>query len=72
MSSIITFIQTIGPFFLLLGLLIFIHEWGHFAVARFFGVRVEIFSIGFGKTIWSFQYGETNYRVSIFPLGGFR
>lgn len=66
-----SFIETVGPFFLLLGLLIFIHEWGHFAVARFFGVRVEIFSIGFGKTIWSFRYGETDYRISIFPLGGY-
>ena len=42
-------LDAIGPFVLLLGLLIFIHEWGHFIVARMCGVRVEIFSIGFGK-----------------------
>jgi regulator of sigma E protease len=71
MTYITEFIQTVGPFFLLLGLLIFIHEMGHFAVAHFFGVRVEIFSIGFGKTIFKRKYGETEYRLSIFPLGGY-
>ncbi|MGE3759734.1 MAG: site-2 protease family protein, partial [Pseudobdellovibrionaceae bacterium] len=38
-----------APFFILLGILIFVHELGHFAVAKFFGVRVETFSLGFGK-----------------------
>ena len=61
----------IGPFFLLLGLLIFIHEWGHFIVARMCGVRVETFSIGFGKKIFNWQWGDTNYCVSLIPLGGY-
>ncbi len=71
MTYISELLQTVGPFFLLLGLLIFIHEMGHFSVARFFGVRVEIFSIGFGKTIFKRKYGDTEYRLSIFPLGGY-
>lgn len=65
------FLSGIGPFFLLLGLLIFIHEMGHFLVARYFGVRVETFSIGFGKKILKWRRGETDYCVSIIPLGGY-
>jgi regulator of sigma E protease len=65
------FFNGIGPFLLLLGLLIFIHELGHFAVARFFGVRVETFSIGFGKKILKWRRGDTDYCVSIIPLGGY-
>lgn len=61
----------VGPFFLLLGALIFIHEWGHFIVARICGVRVEIFSIGFGPTIFKFKWGDTDYRLSLIPLGGY-
>ena len=66
------FIQdNIIPFFLLLGVLIFVHELGHFSVAKFFGVRVETFSIGFGKKILSFKKGDTTYALSLFPLGGY-
>lgn len=66
------FIQdNIIPFFLLLGVLIFVHELGHFSVAKFFGVRVETFSIGFGKKILSFKKGDTTYAISLFPLGGY-
>lgn len=71
MTYISELIQTVGPFFLLLGLLIFIHELGHFSVARFFGIRVEIFSIGFGKTLFKIKRGDTEYRLSAFPLGGY-
>ncbi len=71
MTYLYELLQTVGPFFLLLGLLIFIHEMGHFSVARFFGIRVEIFSIGFGKTILKKKWGDTEYRLSIFPLGGY-
>jgi regulator of sigma E protease len=65
------FLSGIGPFLLLLGLLIFIHEMGHFLVARFFKVRVETFSIGFGKKIMKWRRGDTDYCVSIIPLGGY-
>ncbi len=71
MTYIYELLQSVGPFFLLLGLVIFIHELGHFSVARFFGVRVEVFSIGLGKTIFKFKRGDTEYRLSIIPLGGF-
>lgn len=61
----------IGPFFLLLGLLIFVHELGHYLVAVYFGVRVETFSLGFGKKIFSRKRGDTTYCLSIIPLGGY-
>lgn len=71
----ITHIQSLfsifGPFFILLGLLIFVHELGHFLVAKFFGVRVETFSLGFGKKILSYKKGDTTYCLSIIPLGGY-
>lgn len=54
-----------------LGFLVFIHEAGHFAVAKLFHVRVLVFSLGFGKRLFGFRIGETDYRVSIFPLGGY-
>src|SRR3979490_3143977 len=60
-----------APFFILLGLLIFVHELGHFLVARWCGVRVETFSLGFGKKIFQWQPGETAYCLSIIPLGGY-
>ena len=71
MESILYLLNTFGPFCLLLGFLIFFHELGHFAVARYFGVRVEVFSIGFGKTLLKFKRGDTEYRLALFPLGGF-
>ena len=54
-----------------LGLVIFVHELGHFAVAKWCGVRVERFSIGFGPVIWSFIRGETEYALSLIPFGGY-
>ncbi len=50
---------------------IMIHEWGHFATARRFGMRADRFFVGFGPTIWSFRKGETEYGVKALPLGGF-
>src|SRR5512133_2186136 len=54
-----------------LGLLIFVHELGHFIFAKLFGVGVEKFSLGFGPKIIGKQIGETEYRISAFPLGGY-
>ncbi|MEZ6049720.1 MAG: RIP metalloprotease RseP, partial [Planctomycetaceae bacterium] len=54
-----------------LGLVIFFHELGHFAVAKWCNVYVERFSIGFGPIIWSFRKGETEYALSIVPFGGY-
>ena len=58
-------------FIIVLGILIFFHELGHFLVARFFGVGVEKFSLGFGPRIFGKTIGITDYRVSAIPLGGY-
>ena len=62
---------TLLTFILVLGLLIFIHELGHLIAARHVGVRVETFSIGFPPTICGKKIGETEYKVSWIPLGGY-
>ncbi|HZD48204.1 MAG TPA: RIP metalloprotease RseP [Silvibacterium sp.] len=54
-----------------LGIMVLVHEFGHFAVAKLFGVRVEVFSIGFGKRLFGFRRGDTDYRISLLPLGGY-
>lgn len=56
---------------ILLGGLIFFHELGHYTVAKLFGVKVEVFSLGFGKKLISKRIGETEYCLSLFPLGGY-
>lgn len=61
----------IFAFVVVLGVLIFFHELGHFLVARFFGVGVEKFSLGFGPRILGKKVGITDYRVSAIPLGGY-
>jgi regulator of sigma E protease len=56
---------------LVLGVLVFVHELGHFLVAKWLGVRVLSFSIGMGPRLFGFRRGETDYRISLLPLGGF-
>lgn len=63
--------NTLFSFILVLGLLIFVHELGHFLFAKLFGVRVLKFSLGFGPKIIGKTIGETEYVISAFPLGGF-
>jgi regulator of sigma E protease len=58
-------------FIFVIGVLITIHEAGHFVVARMLGAPVEVFSIGFGKRLWGFERGGTDYRISLVPLGGY-
>ena len=55
----------------ILGFMILIHEWGHYAAAKLLGVRVEVFSIGFGKRLFGFRRGDTDYRIAALPLGGY-
>ena len=55
----------------LVGFVILVHEFGHYLAAKWVGIPIEIFSIGFGKAIYSFKDGETEYRLSIFPFGGY-
>ncbi len=62
---------TLVSFIFVLGLLILVHELGHFLVAKKLGVKVEKFSIGFGPRIAGFTRGETEYMISAFPLGGY-
>ena len=61
----------IFAFILVLGILIFAHEAGHFFVAKLFRVRVLVFSFGFGQRLFGFKKGDTDYRVSLIPLGGY-
>ena len=67
LSSIVSFLYVA----LGLGLVIFFHELGHFAVAKWCDVKVERFSIGFGPILWSTKRGETEYALSIIPFGGY-
>lgn len=64
-------ITTLLAVTLVLGVLILIHEFGHFITAKLFGVRVEVFSIGFGKRLFGWRKGDTDYRISALPLGGY-
>jgi regulator of sigma E protease len=59
------------PFIVILGILIFFHEFGHFIIAKLFGVKVLRFSLGFGKKVIGRQMGETEYQISAIPLGGY-
>lgn len=63
--------NTLLSFIVVLGLLIFVHELGHFIFAKLFGVRVLKFSLGFGPKVFGRTIGETEYVISAFPLGGF-
>jgi regulator of sigma E protease len=58
-------------FLIILGPLVIVHEFGHYIFARIFGVKAEIFSVGFGPRLWSRQMGETELRISAIPLGGY-
>ena len=63
--------QEIFGVVIILAVLIFVHESGHFLMAKAFGVRVLVFSLGFGKRLFGFRKGDTDYRVSLIPLGGY-
>ena len=71
MQDFQNFLITIVSVGFVLGIMILVHEFGHYAVAKLLGVRVEVFSIGFGKRLWGFKRGDTDYRVSVLPLGGY-
>jgi regulator of sigma E protease len=63
--------NTMISFLIVLGLLIFVHEFGHFIWAKLFGVKVLKFSLGFGPKLIGKKLGETEYLISAFPLGGY-
>jgi regulator of sigma E protease len=58
-------------FIVLIAVMVVVHEFGHFIVAKLCGVRVEAFSFGFGPRLFGVKYGETDYKVCVFPLGGY-
>jgi regulator of sigma E protease len=68
MSGFLTAVLAVG---VILGFMILIHEFGHYAVAKLLGVRVEQFAIGFGKRLVGFKKGDTDYRINALPLGGY-
>ena len=71
MEALWAFSRTIISFVVSLGILIFIHEFGHFVAAKLFGIKVERFSLGFGPRLLGKEVGDTDYRISAFPLGGY-
>jgi regulator of sigma E protease len=62
---------TVLAFTIVFGILVFVHEFGHFFMAKLVGVRVEVFSFGYGKRLVGFKKGETDYRISLVPMGGY-
>ena len=66
-----SFLIAVVSMAVVLGIMILVHELGHFAAAKWFGVRVDVFSIGFGKRLAGFRRGDTDYRISALPLGGY-
>src|SRR4026209_2780735 len=66
-----TFTSSIVAAVVVLGCVIFVRELGHFLVAKLFKIKVETFSVGFGPRLIGFRYGDTDYRISAFPLGGY-
>ncbi len=65
------FLVSTVAFVVLVGLMVIVHEFGHFAVAKLCKVRVEAFSFGFGPRLFGFKYGDTDYKVCLLPLGGY-
>jgi regulator of sigma E protease len=63
--------NTLLGMMLVLGVMILVHEWGHFIIARLFKVRVDVFSIGFGPRLFGWKWGDTDWRLSALPLGGY-
>lgn len=64
-------LQYTASFVVALGIIVFVHEFGHFATAKAFGMRVFIFSFGFGRRLAGFKWGDTDCRLSLIPLGGY-
>ena len=63
-----TIFGTLLAFIIVFGILVFIHELGHFVMAKLVGIRVEVFSFGYGKRLFGFKKGATDYRISILPM----
>src|SRR3954463_11840065 len=66
-----SFLHSFLAFIIILVPLVVFHEFGHFVFAKIFGVKAEIFSVGFGPRLWGRQMGETEFRLSAIPMGGY-
>ena len=66
-----TILGTILAFAIVFGVLVFLHEFGHFFMGKFVGIRVEVFSFGYGKRLFGVKRGDTDYRISLIPMGGY-
>src|ERR1700720_4308677 len=66
-----SFLRDLIAVSIVLGIMIFVHEWGHFIAAKLCGVRVDVFSLGFGPRLAGFKRGDTDYRLSALPFGGY-
>lgn len=66
-----SFVWSVVGFLVAMGLLVTIHEWGHYFIAKRFNIKVLQFSIGFGRSLYSKKIGETEYRLGVIPLGGY-
>src|SRR5438270_5607370 len=71
MHDLHTVVVAIIAFIILIGVMVVVHEFGHFALAKLCGVRVEAFSVGFGPRLFGFKRGDTDYKVCLLPLGGY-
>ncbi|MCJ7580208.1 MAG: RIP metalloprotease RseP [Candidatus Aminicenantes bacterium] len=71
MSTILNILGQILAFVIVFGVLVFFHEFGHFFMAKLVGIRVEAFSFGYGKRLFGIKKGDTDYRISMVPIGGF-
>ncbi|MGA2806567.1 MAG: RIP metalloprotease RseP [Terracidiphilus sp.] len=65
------FLVAAVSFVVLVGVMVVVHEFGHFAVAKLCGVRVEAFSVGFGPRLFGIKHGDTDYKICLLPLGGY-
>ncbi len=71
MQDLHAVVVAIIAFIILIGVMVVVHEFGHFAVAKLCGVRVESFSVGFGPRLFGIKYGDTDYKVCLLPIGGY-
>ncbi len=71
LATLTSLLRPVVAFIIILVPLVVFHEFGHFLFAKLFGVKAEVFSVGFGPRLWSRQFGETEFRVSAIPMGGY-
>ncbi len=71
MAKIFIILETLLSFIIVFGILVFVHELGHFFMAKLMKIRVEVFSWGIGKRLFGIKKGDTDYRISLVPIGGF-